>query len=401
MSAEGFGSSQPGFLRIAQAVDLRLVLPAAALTCVGLVSLSSTRPELVGPQLSGIVVGVAAALALVLLPYRTVLALAWPAWVLAILLLLSVWIPGLGQIVNGARRWIRLGGVQIQPSEFAKVAQVLVLARYIRFRQDHKTFRGLFVPFLLVLIPAALVVLQPDLGSALLLVPSLFAMLWAAGAQPRHLFLVVAFGVASIPVVYPLLQSYQQRRVMSYMPEEVRAYLPTPKDEVILSTDPEERKRIEAQRRRDADHQIERAEIAIAAGGVTGAGWRDGRMNVGDKVPEDWTDFIYVVHAEEWGFAGSLVLVALYGLFFFALASVATECREPAARLMVVGALVTLGCQTCVNLMMTMRLAPVTGVPLPFLSYGRSAMLGTWLLVGLALHAKAREPRVFSTTDFD
>lgn len=386
MSAESAAGAPPDILRIAEKVDLRVLVPAFALTGIGLAALASTRPDLVGTQVSGVVIGIAAALALVLLPYRTVIACAWPLWGLSLALLVAVLV--VGPEVNGARRWLRVGGTQFQPSELAKVAQVLLLARYIRFRQDHKTFRGLFVPFALTLIPVLLIIKEPDLGSALLFVPSLFAMLWMAGARTRHLALVVAFGVASLPLVYMNLHDYQRRRVETYLP-------------FLAETKPGAETARDRQRISDARHHVDRAELAIAAGGVTGAGWGEGRMNVGNKVPEDWTDFIFCVHAEEWGFAGVVVLVLLYGLLFFSMASVAQECGEPAARLMCVGALVTLACQTCVNLMMTMRLAPVTGVPLPFLSSGRSSMLSVWLFVGLVLHAKAREPHVFTRNDFD
>lgn len=396
MSAEGFSRNPPAFLRIVEAVDLRVLLPALALTGLGLSSLASTRPDLVATQLTGVVVGIAAALALVLLPYRTVLAAAWPLWFLSLALLLLVLTP-LGTSVNGAQRWLRIGGVQIQPSELAKVAEVLLLARYIRFREDHRTLKGLLVPFLLVLLPALLVLREPDLGTALLLVPPLFAMLWAAGARSRHLLLVVLFAVASLPVVYQNLRPYQQQRVDTYLPAWIRPSA----DAGDAAAAGREERALREQRERDARHQIERAELAVAAGGVTGQGWGEGRMNLGNKVPEDWTDFIYVVHAEEWGFAGTAVLVGALGLLLFSIASVAQELKEPGARLLCVGALVTLGCQACVNLMMTLRLAPVTGVPLPFLSYGRSAMLCAWVLVGLVLHAKAREPRVFTSSDFD
>lgn len=392
MSAEGLAPRSGGVLRIAERVDLRVLVPGVLLTGVGLLALASTRPDLVASQATGIVAGVAAALVLVLLPQRTVLAAAWPAWCVSVALLLLVLVPGVGQEVKGAQRWLRMGGVQIQPSEIAKAAHVLLLARYIRFRQDHKTFKGLFVPFALTLIPFLLVLREPDLGSALLLVPSLLAMLWAAGARTRHFVLLAAFAAASIPLVYRNLEPYQQRRVDSFVGAFGVGRAEGP-GEVV---GPAER-----QRRRDMDHQSDRAELAIAAGGLTGAGWGEGRMNLGNKVPEDWTDFIFTVHAEEWGFAGSASLVLLFGLFFFSLASVAQECRDPSARLLCVGVLVTIGCQTALNLMMTMKLAPVTGVPLPFLSYGRSAMLSAWLLTGLALHARAREPHVFTTTDFD
>lgn len=390
MSADA-GPVSWGALRVAERVDLRVLVPALLLTGAGLAALGSTRPDLVPGQLTFAVVGALAALVLVLLPYRTVLAAAWPLWCISVLLLVAVFLPGLSPVVKGARRWIRVGGTGFQPSELAKVAHVLLLARYIRYRQDQKTFRGLFVPFALTLVPALLILSEPDLGSALMLVPALFAMLWAAGARTRHLVLVVVFAAASTPLVWLTLEDYQKRRVESF----AAAILPA---KLVSQETPTPEQR---QRARDAAHQVDRAEIAIAAGGITGAGWGEGRMNLGNKVPEDWTDFIFVVHAEEWGFAGVALLVGSFGLLFFGLASVAQECRDPAARLMCVGAVVTLGCQTCVNLLMTMRLCPVTGVPLPFLSQGGSSMISSWLLAGLALHARAREPRVFTTSDFD
>lgn len=396
MSVESASPSTPFLLRVAENLDPRVVLPALLLTGVGLTSLASTRSDLVGTQLSGVVVGIAAATALMLLPYKTVMQLAWPAWIASILLLAMVWAPGIGVSAKGASRWIRLGSVQVQPSEFAKVAQVLMLARYVRFRQDHKTFRGLFTPFALTLVPFLLVVKEPDLGSAMLLVPTLFAILWAAGARTRHLLAVVVMGIASLPVVYEFLHDYQRTRVHTF----VNAAAVSVGFDRKPFASPDETP-ADLQKARDAAHQTRRAELAVAAGGLLGAGWGEGRMNVGNKVPEDWTDFIYVVHAEEWGFAGTVVLVGLYALLFFSLASLAQECRDPAARLMCVGVLASLGFQTCVNLLMTLQLAPVTGVPLPFLSYGRSAMLSAWLLLGLALHAKAREPHVFTRADFD
>lgn len=396
MSAERASPAVPALLRFAEHADPRVLVPAFGLTLIGLVSLASTKPELVATQVSGIVVGAAAALALVLLPYRTVMRLAWPAWICAILLLVLVWVPGIGVSAKGASRWIRFGSVQIQPSEFAKAAQVLLLARYVRFRDDHRTAKGLVMPFLLTIVPFLLVAAEPDLGSAMILVPTLFAMLWVAGARTRHLVAVVVMGVVSLPVLYGVLADYQRQRVDAYvheLRESVGLAAPRP---ATLTREEQIAETIRKRRLRDSKLQTERAEVAVASGGVLGQGWGDGPMNVSNRVPEDWTDFIFVVHAEEWGFAGVTALVAAYLLFFFGLTSLAQETREPAARMLCVGALVSLGAQTCLNLMMTLHLAPVTGVPLPFLTYGRSSMVSAWLLTGLAMHARARAPRVFT-----
>jgi rod shape determining protein RodA len=380
----------PGFsLRdAARRLDVRVLAPALLLSALGIASLASTRPDLVGTQLSGLAVGISMAVALTLLPYRAVMGGAWPVWIGSLLLLCVVLIPGVGHGAKGAHRWLRVGDVQFQPSEFAKAAHVLLLARYIRFRQDHKSLKGLFTPFVLTLVPALLIAREPDLGTALLFVPVLFVMLWVAGARTRHLGAVVALGIASLPLVYLTLRPYQLQRVHTFLP----FLAPTGAGDAAAAA------RAHAL---DGGYQVEQSLTAIASGGLAGQGWGEGPMNLADRVPEDWTDFIFVVHAEEWGLLGVTLLVAAWAALLAGLAMLARECRDPAARLICVGALALLAVQASVNMMMTMGLAPVTGVPLPFLSYGRSAMLSAWLLVGLALHARAREPHVFTSSDFD
>ena len=232
------------------------------------------------------------------------------------------------------------------------------------------------------LVPMALILKEPDLGTSLLFVPLLFATLWVSGARTKHLALVVGFGVASLPLLYSSLPDdhYQKARVHAFLP-------------FLAPEGPAARKPDTFQR--------DEALVAGAGGGITGQGWGEGAQNTMARVPFDWTDLIFVVHAEEWGLAGVVVLLGLWGALLAGLASLAAGMREPAGRLLCVGAMVVLGTQASVNMAMTMGLAPITGVPLPFLSYGGSAMLTSWLLLALALNAKAREPVVFTRADFD
>jgi cell division protein FtsW (lipid II flippase) len=215
-------------------------------------------------------------------------------------------------------------------------------------------------------------------------VPVLFAMLWAAGARTKHLLAVVALGVASLPVLYISLPAdhYARQRVQAFLPVDLRAATPV--------------------RARPPDtFQRDEAVAAVAAGGPLGHSVEGDEAPQFERVPEAWTDFVFVVHAENWGFAGVVLVLALFAGLLGGLASLAAELKEPAGRLLCVGAMVLLGSQACVNMAMTLGLFPITGVPLPLLSYGGSSMLASWLLLALVLDAKARQPVVFSVGDFD
>ena len=398
---------------VIRALDPRVLGPALLLTFVGLLALWSDRPTVVFSQLKWLVVGLTVCVGTVIIPYRRLLQLIYPFYALVLLSLVLV-IAGLGRESHHATRWLQIGPIGFQPSELAKVAVIAVLAKYIRFRRDHKTVRGLVVPFLLMLVPLALIVKQPDLGTALMLVPVLFVMLWAAGAQTQHLLAVVVLGLASLPLLWTLaLKPYQKGRVKAFTAPFVEVLHETGEglgilDPPVTEADQKTESRAETllkeergRESRDRRFHVERSMIAVAAGGVFGMGFRNGVMNGTDAVPESWTDFVFTVYAEEWGFVGVVVLVGLEGLLLLGLALTANEVREPAAKLLAVGALTLLGTQACVNLAMTVGLAPVTGLPLPFLSYGGSSMLSSWLILGMALNARAHKPLVFAERAFD
>jgi rod shape determining protein RodA len=334
-------------------------------------------------QLQWYAVGVLAAVLVLLVPYRTILDHAWGIFGASLLLLLAVF--AVGTSVKGAQRWIDVGPAMIQPSEFAKIALVIVLARYIRFRDDQKTLRGLAIPFLLAAVPVALVLRQPDLGTALLFLPVLFAVLYASGARPRHLGLVLAMGVASAPVIYFVaLKPYQRERVQTFL---------------ALTAGP--RGDADSERlRRQEGWQSDQARLAVASGGIAGLGWAEGPQNRAGAVPEHQTDFIFTVLAEEFGFLGVAIFAGILGVLFLGLAGIARRTRDPAGKLLVTGVIALLGIQSFVNLAMSVGLGPVTGVPLPFLSYGGSTTLTSFVAVALALNVGARPGFDFGPSDF-
>jgi len=373
-------------------VDWRLVGVVVLLSALGFALQSSVRAaamegsiewriDFASRQLRWYGVGALAAALVMLVPYRVILDRAYWAYAGGLLLLIAVFLVGMK--LKGSRRWISLGPVPLQPSEVMKVVFVLVLARYIRFRRDQKTFKGLAVPFLLTAVPMALIMRQPDLGTALLFVPVLFGVLYAAGAKPRHLGMVVAMGIAFSPVVYfGVLKEYQQERIRTFVSINSRA----------------ENARIDI--KREGWH-ADQSRLAMASGGIVGLGWSEGPQNQAGAVPEHQTDFIVTVLGEEFGFLGIAVLVGLYGALFLGMGRIAVRTREPAGKLLVTGVLLLLAGQASVNLAMTVGLGPITGVPLPLLSYGGSSTVTTFIAIGLVLNVAARPGFDFGRSDFD
>jgi rod shape determining protein RodA len=286
----------------------------------------------------------------------------WAWWIYgaAIAGLLLVFVAG--TVVNGSRRWIVLGPVQVQPSEFAKIAAVIALARVLRVRKALEGWRGLLPPVLLVAVPMALIVKEPDLGTALLLLPAAGMMLLASGAPLRRLALAAAVGAALVPISYFfLLHDYQVKRVNAFLTQRSHSG---------------EQKIGEA-------YQLIQSKIAVGSGGTAGKGWGRGTQNTLNFTPFRHTDFIFAVIGEEWGFAGASAAMALFLLLFALSISIASRTREPFGRILVVGLVSMLSAQVCINVGMALGLLPVTGVTLPFVSYGGSSMVASFAAMGL------------------
>jgi rod shape determining protein RodA len=358
-----------------------VILPACALILLGLLFLSGLTVRIGGiykadlhlEQLKGIALGIALALAVVIVPYKALVRHAYLFYAANLLLLVLVIV--IGTKGKNAQRWLTLFGFRFQPSELLKLTLVITLARFIRFRSSYKTFKGLGVPFLITLIPMALILKQPDLGTALLCIPILFTMLFVAGARARHLVLILVMGtLAILPVYLWGLEDYQRRRVDGFLAQ-------------LSIVKPAEN---EVQLERGTNFQVTSSKIAIGSGGITGVGLANGEGESLYWVPERHNDFVFTVVGNEWGLFGGVLVLFLFGWLLLSILALAARHRDPAGRLLCVGIFALFGFQAFINIAMTVGLMPITGLTLPFLSDGRSSMIVSILAVAVVCNVAAR-----------
>jgi rod shape determining protein RodA len=305
----------------------------------------------------------------------------------AILLLVAVLVPGIGVLRYNARRWIDLGFFQFQPSEFAKLAFILAQAHFLSRPVDELKQPGIFWKAIgLMMLPFVLIMKEPDLGSALVLLPAGLMMMYVAGTPKAYLFrlgggvalagsaflLVVLFAPPNFQVN---LEDYQRRRLLVYFGRE---YTPPPGAS---------KAEIERLRRQQFDdsHNVRQALISVGSGGLTGKGWRQGTQNALGYLPRTvaHNDFIFSVIAEEKGFVGSVLVVTLYGAILLSGIGIASQARDRLGKLISVGVVTLIFSHVFINIGMNIRLMPVTGVPLPLLSYGGSSVLSSLIAMGL------------------
>lgn len=288
---------------------------------------------------------------------------------------------------GGAYRWIvfTIGPYSlpaIQPSEFCKLAYILALAWYLRYRSNYRNFQSLLGPFALTLLPMVLIVLQPDLGTVLLMMPIFFTMLFVAGARAKHLLLVIGLAVLVSPGMWLMLQGYQRVRISSvllqsqWVREQVQA---RPRLGRFLVG----RELTERNWRSDYGYHLIRSKYAVASGGMAGEGFRRGPFIKYDFLSERHTDFVFSVIAHQWGFIGSLAFLSLYVLLAACGLEIAVQNTDPFGRLMAMGIVAMFVVQVLVNVGMTMGLMPITGLTLPFVSYGGSSLSVNMIAVGL------------------
>ncbi len=285
--------------------------------------------------------------------------LSWPIYFLGLTLLVIV--EAMGHVGMGAQRWIDLGIIKLQPSELMKIAVVMALARYFHTStpDDMRSIRYLILPVIVILTPVALVMLQPDLGTSLMIVTAGVAMLFMAGA-PIWMFLTgIGAVAASIPVAWQFLHEYQKKRVMTFLDPE---------------SDP-----------LGAGYHITQSKIALGSGGLGGKGFLQGTQSHLNFLPEKQTDFIFTLWAEEWGLAGGIFLLALFGLVFVYGLYIAMRSRHNYGRYLALGLSVNFSLYVFINIAMVMGLIPVVGAPLPLISYGGTAMLSVMIGFGLMI----------------
>ncbi len=354
------------------AIDVAERVPQAS----ALVNVTASG-RLIGPtalrQAIYLLVGIVTCVIVALPHYRTLGPWTWALYGAGLALLVFLIVPGVPSFLvrprGGARAWIDLGPLNLQPSELVKVGTVLVLAWYLRYRKNHRTFKGLLPPAILTGVPVGLIMLQPDLGTAILFIPALFFVLIAAGAKLKHLVLVVALATMAAPAAYPLLKPHQKARIVGLVQQ-------------IRGDNSEDL---------DINMQSVTAQRLIGAGGIVGVGDEHARaLQRFNALPERHNDMVFSPVVTRFGLIGGLLLLLLFALWGIGAFLTAATSPEPFGRLICVGAVGFLFAQVVVNVGMNLGLLPIIGITLPFVSHGGSSMIAQWAMVGLVLSVGLR-----------
>ena len=315
-------------------------------------------------QLIWIGVGIAVFSGLLVFNYFSVGKISYIFYVITLFCLFLVLLCG--KTVYGAQRWLMAGPVSIQPSEIMKIALVLTLSRCFMDKKSISGLGGVLFPLVLTLLPMALIIKQPDLGTSLILLPIFFAIMFVSGARVKYIFVLITFGLASIPLFwFFMLKGYQKARVISFLwPDTVSSW-------------------------GEGYHRIQSL-IAVGSGGSFGSGWGNGIQSQLNFLPQGHTDFIFSVIAEEWGFYRGCAILCLYVVFLACSIGIAVNTRDAYGRLIVAGFTAMFASQILINVAMTIGLAPITGLTLPFISYGGSSLISSFIALSFVFNVRMR-----------
>ena len=371
----------PAVSRRVVRVDVALVVTTLAVAVVGLVMVyTATRGGLIAQGLSPkyfvkrqavfLVLGLVAMVVMALIDYRRLESVGMLVYGLTVFALLAVMAPGIGSRAQGASRWFSLGGgLQIQPSEFAVLGLIVAVATYCSRRADGLAWRDVIRVLILAGIPIVLVLIQPDLGTAIIMTIVLLVMLAVAGLPGRILVILVvaAAAVVLLALEAGVLHKYQINRLTTFLHQN--------------STNPSQQQYI---------YNLQQAKDAIGSGGIWGKGIGHGiETNLG-YVPEQQTDFIFTAIGEQLGFVGATLVLGLLAVVAWRLLRTAQVARDAFGRLLCAGVFTFFAYSVFQNAGMTMGIMPITGIPLPFVSYGGSAVLCFFTAVGMVLSVYAR-----------
>lgn len=329
-------------------------------------SVSSSSPEaddLVIKQAGWFVIGFVLIIIVTSLDYHIISALAYPIYGAVVVALAMVLV--VGEKIMGAQRWIKLGPLTFQPSELAKLALILALAKYFADKKRDTVFlRDLFLSGLLLGIPTALILKEPDLGMSILLFPIFAAIVFVAGIDWKYIVTLTLIGLVSMPVMWMNLKPYQKDRLVAFM---------NPDSDPLGS-----------------GYHVIQSKIAIGSGGFWGKGYMNGTQSQLNFLPEQFTDFIFSVFSEEWGFIGSSVLLCIYLALVLKGLNIASKARDKLGRLIATGVVTIFIVHMFVNVGVTTGIMPVTGLTLPLVSYGGSSIFSTSIALGLLLNVSYR-----------
>ena len=361
-----------------------VLIAALTLTALGLLGAYAgeagpdVRPVKATKQLVHLGIGLTGLLVVQIVGYRELGRWAYPLFGLILVLLVLLVVArkiNLAPIIPERRntfRWIVLGPINIQVSEYAKIVYILALAQYLRFRTNYRAIRGLLMPFALTLLPMGLILKEPDLGTSILLLPTLFVMLFVAGAKIKHLVLILLLGLLAAPAFYysPLMNPYQKERIKALFRQ----------DESDVGW------------RQNAGYHLYRSKVALGSGGFSGQGFTQGAFFRHDLLPEEHNDFIFAVIGHQWGFVGCMVVLLCYLVIIASGLTIASITTDPLGRLLAVGVCAILCAQALINTGMTIGLMPITGMSLPFVSMGGSGLIACYLGVGILISVARPRP---------
>jgi rod shape determining protein RodA len=357
--------------RLWSRLDLRLIILTVALMVVGIFNLYSATANIPGEegvfyqrQLFWFGIGMLLALAVFLIDYRYYEEFVYPFYLMVLVVLVGVLIYGL--VVGGGQRWIRIGLFYLQPSELMKIALILALARYFaqHERKEGYRLRDLFIPTVITMMPTMLIIKQPDLGTAMVVVFIFFSIVMFVRIRFRSLLIICIAIILATPFFWFALKEYQRTRILTFLNPDM---------------DP-----------LGAGYHIIQSKIAVGSGGIWGKGYLQGTQCKLHFLPEHHTDFIFAVLGEEWGFIGCGVVLALYlALILWGLTrGVRTQDRY--GSIVAFGVTAMIFWHVVINVGMVLGIMPVVGLPLPFLSYGGSSAVVMLIGIGLLLNVRAR-----------
>jgi rod shape determining protein RodA len=357
--------------RFIQNFDWFLLGLVLLLTTLGLVNLYSTTIQSTAggtpvyiKQMYWAAFGLCLLLVLVFFDYHLLFPMAYPLYFVSIALLAGVLL--FGRMVSGSQRWLNLGFFSFQPSELAKIALILALAKYFFTNELNRRygFRDLLIPLGMALLPALLIMKQPDLGTALLLICVSLSIFLLLGVEWKTLLISLGSVVVSLPLFWMFLKDYQKKRILIFIQPE---------------SDP-----------LGAGYHIIQSKIAVGSGGFWGKGFLKGTQGQLRFLPEQHTDFALSVLAEEWGFIGTMVIVTLFLILILWALNIARQSKDRFGTVLALGICSNLFWQSLVNMGMVVGLVPVVGVPLPFISYGGSSIIASLVGVGILLNIHMR-----------
>ena len=354
------------------------VVAALGLSLIGVAAIGTTEPGLASKQMTFLGVGIGAAALVGSRHWRWLQKWSWVILGINVLLMLFLFAPGVPESIvrarNGARRWINVGFTDIQPGELAKLTWILAMASWMRVAPTVRRLENVLAMIAATAVPVALIVLQPDLDSALLFGPTLVVMLLAAGARLRHLAAICAVVLVLAPCSYPFLKQHQRDRIDALAAQ--------------LMGDTRVNDGI--------GYQANRAVTLAGAGGLAGRGAEDaGALVKYNRLPEEYNDMVFAVVCCRWGMLGGLAVWILGAAYAFGAFMVAQRAGSAFGRIAAIGIGAMVFLQLAVNTGMTIGLLPVTGMQLPFVSYGGSSLVSLWLTTGVLFAIASRRGRGF------